>query len=282
MTTTASLLSAVDRRDGTVLESSGAARQLDRLADSIRLADVPAYFTVWQEDSDTMRLFAESIVKAGLKTPHVIEPDNLATELTRLEKRRSSLPDDHGILFLGCLSAMHEEERKQFNAARDRLLRLPTKMIFVESIIDERKIRLGFPDVLSLVSYDCRLFLRTGEENPFAASEGQMGGAAQTGEAAAALSGTVEEVRAEDAVCWLEVGPGTLVKFAVPLPLLRHLDPQPGLELRWTPGTEGESPKFWRREPESPDPELIREVKELNQRFREGLKTWQPRLPEDE
>ena len=31
--------------------------------------------------------------------------------------------------------------------------------------------------------------------------------------------------------------------------------------------------------PALPDPEMIREIKELNRRFREGLKNWQPRLP---
>jgi hypothetical protein len=267
---------------GTVLESPGAARQLDQLATSLRLAPPPAFFAVWQEEPDTMRLFAESIVKAGLKTPHVIEPDNLATELTRLEKRGSSLPNDHGILFLGCLSAMHEEERKQFNAARDRLLGISTRMIFVESVADERRIRLGFPDVLSLVSYDCRLFLRAGEEDLFAMSNGQRETPGPMGEAAAALSGTVDEVRADDAVCWLEIAPGTLVRFAVPLHLLRHLHPERGLELCWSPGKGGEAPMFWRRLPEPPDPTLLSEFDALSRRFHEDLKHRKRRLPKDE
>jgi hypothetical protein len=101
------------------------------------------------------------------------------------------------------------------------------------------------------------------------------------GETRATLSGTVHEVHEADAVCWLEVGPGVRVKFSVPLALLRHLNPQPGLELLWSPGKQGESPTFWKREPERPDPAMIREVEELNRRFRESLKTWQPRLPED-
>ena len=62
------------------------------------------------------------------------------------------------------------------------------------------------------------------------------------------LTGLVEEIHATEAVCWLEISPGNLVKFAVPLPLLAHLDPKRGLELLWDPGKEGESPTFWRRE----------------------------------
>jgi hypothetical protein len=153
-------------------------------------------------------------------------------------------------------------------------------MIFVESIADERRIRLAFPDVLSLVSYDCRLFLRTGEEDPFATSEG-LQETGPKGEAPAALSGTVHEVRADDAVCWLEVGPGTLVKFAVPLPLLRHLDPQPGLELLWSPGNAGVAPTFWKRHPEPPDRNLQRAFEELSRRFHEDLKHRKQRLAKD-
>jgi hypothetical protein len=83
-------------------------------------------------------------------------------------------------------------------------------------------------------------------------------------------------------VCWLEVGPGTLVKFSVPLAFLAHLEPEPGLELLWSPGKEGELPTFRRREPEPPDPELVREVRERYQRIRNSLETWQPHVPEDE
>jgi hypothetical protein len=264
-----------------IIESPDAKKHLDVLTAFMLEAELPAFFAVWQDSLESMCRFVEPVVRAGLKTPHVLQPDNMAAELTRLEKR-GSLPDDHGIVFLGCLSAMHEEERKQFNAARDRLLRLQTKMIFVESVADEGKVRRDFPDVLSQVSYDCRLFLRAGEEDPFATSDGQRQDSGPTNEAPAALSGTVEAVRADDAVCWLEVGPGTLVKFAVPLIHLRHLDPQPGLELLWSPGNEREAPLFWKREPKSPDPEMIREVRELNQRFREGLKNWKPRSPDNE
>src|SRR5262249_9325124 len=160
-----------------------------------------------------------------LKTPHVIQPDNLVPELSRLEKRASSMPEDHGIVFLGCLTAMHDEERKQFNAARDRLLRIGTNIIFVESAADEDKVRLGFPDVLSLVSYDCHLCQRE-EQNLLAASDAP---AAQQSEMwikeAALLSGTLQEVRDVDALCWLEVSPGVRVNFSVPLTLLAGLNP---------------------------------------------------------
>jgi hypothetical protein len=171
MTTTVSLPSAITRRGAEIIESPAAADQLDLLAESIRLAAPPAFFAVWQDVPDSMRRFVDVLVQAGLTTPHVIRPDNLAAKLKGLEQRASSLFDDDGVIFLGCLSALSEEERKQFNATRDRLLRLPTKMIFVESVADEGNVRLGFPDVLSLVSYDCRLFLRAGEEDPFAISD---------------------------------------------------------------------------------------------------------------
>ena len=135
--------------------------------------------------------------------------------------------------------------------------------------------------MLSQVSYDCRLFLRAGEEDPFAPSEGQHQGSARKGEAPAALSGTVQEVRADDAVCWLEVARGTLVKFAVPLPLLRHLDPQPGLELLWSPGNEREAPTFWKHQPEPAAPDLLREFEALSSRFHEDLEHRKRRLPKD-
>src|SRR5262249_53304156 len=150
-----------------------------------------------------------------------IELLNLATKLVSLGQREWD--GDEGIIFLGCLSILPDVEGKWFNAARDRLLRLPTKIVFVESVTDERKVRLAFPDVFSLVSYDCRLFRRAGEEDPFATGDGQRQEFGPKDEVPAALSGTVQEVRADDAVCWLEVGPGALVKFAVPLSLLRHL-----------------------------------------------------------
>jgi hypothetical protein len=155
-------------------------------------------------------------------------------------------------------------------------------MIFVESVADERKVRLAFPDVLSQVSYDCRLFLRAGEGNPFATSEGERQEPGPGPAAPPVLAGTVDAVRTDDAICWLEIAPGTLVKFAVPLALLSHLDPQPGLELLWSPGKERDAPTFWKRRPEPPDPERIREVRELNRRFREGLESWDPCLPQDE
>ncbi len=154
-------------------------------------------------------------------------------------------------------------------------------MIFAESVADERNVRLGFPDVLSLVSEDCRLFQRAGEEDPFATSDPLPQEPDANSQASGVLSGTVHEVREADAVCWLEVSPGVRVKFSVPLALLRHLDPQPDLELLWSPGKEGESPTFWRREPEPPDPRLLREFEELTRRFHEDLKYRKPRLPRD-
>jgi hypothetical protein len=282
MTMNASLPAVVAQRGAAITESPAAGEQLELLAEAIRLAVPPAFFTIWQDAPDSTRLF-EDVLKeqAGLKNLHFIRPKNLAAELDNLQQRFSSLSHEGGVVLLGCLSPMHDEERKQFNAARDRLLHLPTKIIFVESVADEGKIRLGFPDVVSLVSYDCRLFRRD-EEDPFATSGPVREGPDATAEAPSILPGTVHEVREADALCWLEVSPGVRVKFAVPLSLLQHVDPQPGLELLWSPGKEGESPAFWRREPEPPDPGMIREVKELNQRFRDSLKSWRPRLPEDE
>jgi hypothetical protein len=255
--------------------------QLGLLAESIRLATPPAFFAVWQDGPDSLRLFVRSLGEAGLKFLHLIRPEILASNLKALEQRPSLLSDSDGIVFLGCLGALPDEERNQFNAARDRLLRLPTKMIFVESVTDERRVRLGFPDVLSQVSYDCRLFLRAGEEDPFATIDGRQTVSGQKADAPAPLSGTVHEVRADDAVCWLEIAPGTLVKFAVPLPLLRHLNPQPGLELLWFPGNEREAPRFWKPQPEPPDPTLLKEFEELSRRFHEDLKHRKRRSPNE-
>src|SRR5262249_38400491 len=139
---------------------------------------------------------------------------------------------------------------------------------------------LGFPDVISQVSYDCRLFQRD-EEDPFATTDAPLQTSDAKAAAPALLSGTVHEVRADDAICWLEIGDGVRVKFSVPLPVLAHLEPQPGLELLWSPGKEGESPKFWKREPEPPNAELLAEFEELSRRFHDDLKHRKPRLPKD-
>jgi hypothetical protein len=166
---TDSLSSTKALRETSIVKNPNAASQLELLAESIRIADRPTFFAIWQDDPDSMHLFAEPVVKACLKTPHVIQHDNLVTELNRLEKGASSLQDDYGIVFLGCLTAMHDEERKQFNAARDRLLHLRTKIIFVEPVADEARLRMGFPDVFSLVSHDYRLFLRDDQQQIAAA-----------------------------------------------------------------------------------------------------------------
>jgi hypothetical protein len=226
-----------------------------------------------------MRLFARALGQAGLTFFHLIRPEILAANLKVLEQQPSRLCAADGIVFLGCLATMHDEERVQFNAARNQLLQLPTKMIFVESVADEGKVRLGFPDVLSLMSYDCRLFQRD-EENLFDPAAWQQADA--NGEKATHLSGVVHEVHEADAVCWLEVGPGVRVKFSVPLTLLSHLNPQPGLKLLWDPGKEGESPRFWKYEPEPPNPQLLDEFEKLSRRFHEDLKHRKPRLPKDE
>jgi hypothetical protein len=282
MTTTTALPSDVARRHPAVIDSPGAAEHLELLAEAIRLAVLPAFFAVWQNGPDSMRLFVDALVQGGLTAPHVLRPDNFGAKLRGLEQKASLLSEDDGIVFLGCLSALREEERSQVNAARDRLLRLPTRMIFVESIADEGKVRLGFPDVLSLVSFDCRLFQRPRDEVTFATSDPCHQEPDANGVAPRLLSGTIDKVREADAICWLEICPGDRVKFAVPLALLHHLNPQPGLELFWSPGKEGETPVFWKREPGPPDPELIREVEERYRRIRDTLRTWQPRLPEDE
>jgi hypothetical protein len=155
-------------------------------------------------------------------------------------------------------------------------------MIFVESVADERKVRLNIPDVLSLVSYQCRLFQRD-KEDMFANSNPLSPQPLDTRSAQSALlSGTIHEVRADDAICWLEISSGVQVKFSVPLTLLAHLEAKPGLELLWSPGKEGDLPIFWKREPEPPDADLIREVKARYQRIRNTLKNWQPHAPEDE
>jgi hypothetical protein len=280
MTTIIPSPAAVARRGTPVIENPRAPEYLELLAEAIRLAAPPAFFVVWQDGPDSMRLFVDALVQAGLTTPHVIRPDNLAAKLNGLEQRASLLSDEDGVVFLGCLSTLPEQEQKRFNAARDRLLALSTKVIFVESVADERKVRLGLPDVLSQVSYDCRLFLRD-EEDPFATSGAPRQGADGNGEPLGTLSGTVQEVREAEALCWLEVGPGTRVKFSVPLSLLAHLNPQPGLDLLWSPGKKGELPTFRMGEPELPDPELIRQVNERYGRIRNTLKSWQPHLPED-
>lgn len=138
-----------------------------------------------------------------------------------------------------------------------------------------------FPDVLSQVSYDCRLFRRAGEEDAFATSEGHQQVSGPSDDPRTPLSGTVQEVRSDDVVCWLEVAPGTRVKFAVPIALLRHLAPQPGLELCWSPGTGSDDPTFWKRQPEPPDPALLREFDDLTRRFHEDLKHRKRRVPKD-
>src|SRR5262249_35685637 len=148
------------------------------------------------------------------------------------------------------------------------LLRIPTMMIFVESAADEEKVRLGFPDVLSLVSYECRLFKRD-KQDQFAASDASVLQRSELSiEEPALLSGTLQEVHESYALCWLEVSPGVRVKFSVPLTLLAGLNPQPNMELLWYLGKEGESPTFRKREPKPANPELVREVKERYQSIR--------------
>jgi hypothetical protein len=264
-----------------VIGRPNAAEQLERLTAAIHLADPPALFTVWQDGAGSMRLFVDALVQAGLTTPHVIRPPEVAAKLKGLEQRSSLLSEDEGAVFLGCLSALAEEERILFNACRDRLLLLRMKMVFVESVADERKVRLGLPDVLSQVSYDCRLFQLASEEDPFATSAPLQQDPDAGNQTPGGLSGTVLEVGADEAVCWLEVGPGVRVRFSVPLSQLRHLDPQPGLELLWSPGREGDLPEFRKREPEPPDPNLLREFEELSRRFHEDLKHREKHLPQD-
>src|SRR5262249_53586917 len=158
-----------------------------------------------------MRFFLGALVQAGLTTPHVIRPPEVVAKLSGLE-RRSPWSSEEGVVFLGCLSALDDEERKLFNACRDRLLLLRTKIIFVESVADEGRIWLGLPDVLSLVSYGCHLFQRAGEKDPFATSAPLQQETDAKNETPGGLSGTVLEVGADDAVCWLEVGPGVRVR----------------------------------------------------------------------
>lgn len=271
--TTLAIRSGVEHRGAAVREIPTAPEHLDLLAESIRLAPRPAFFAVWQDGPDSMRLFVDVLIQAGLTTPHVIRPDNLAAKLVTLGQR--SWADDDGIIFLGCLNALSEEEGRQFNAARDRLLSLSTRMIFVESVADEGKIRLAFPDVLSQVSYDCRLFLRAGEEDPFEALQGGPSAIGKEVEGvpnAAELSGEILQVGETDALCWLEVSPGVRVKFQVPLNLLQHLRPRVGQRFLWSPATEGQPVQFRERKPEPPDHQLLEEIERLSRDFREDVR----------
>ena len=69
MTPNASFPSGRASAGDAVLIRPDTDRQLDLLAEGIRLALAPAptFFVVWQDGRDSIRLFAESIVKAGLK-----------------------------------------------------------------------------------------------------------------------------------------------------------------------------------------------------------------------
>src|SRR4051794_8234253 len=104
MTTIGSLHAGVAHQGAAVLEIPTAPEYLDLLAESIRLAPPPAFFAVWQDGPDSMRLFVDVLIQAGLTTPHVIRPDNLEVKLVTLEQR--AWADDDGIIFLGCLSAL--------------------------------------------------------------------------------------------------------------------------------------------------------------------------------
>jgi hypothetical protein len=282
MTRNASLIGTTAHGGTPIVESPDAAEQLDRLVHAIRSALPPASFAIWQDAPDSKRLFEDALKeRAGLKNLHFIEPKNLTAEVEWLQQRSSSFSEADGVVLLGCMSPMHAEEINQVNAALERLLQLPTKTIFVESVSDEKKVRAGFRDLVSQVNYNCRLFQQVGEEEPSQQVHSLPQQADAKNRMPPVFSGTVHEVRQTDAVCWLEIAAGIRVKFAVPLDLLRHLDPQPGLEVLWSPGKERELPTFHKRIPEPPDPELLREVEELNRQFREKLKSWRPRSPDN-
>jgi hypothetical protein len=282
MPTTASLPAAVAKRSRQIIENPEAPEQVELLAEAIQLAEPPAFFFVWQDGPDSIGRFVRALDQAGLRSFHLVRSPNIEDYLKSLEERPSGALAPDWIIFLGCLSQLTDDKRKHFNVARDRLLRLPTKMIFVESIADEREVRLDFPDVVSQVSYDCRLFLRAGEPDLFATGDPPAQQQADAnGEKLTTLSGTVHEVRETEALCWLEIAPGNRLLFSVPFAHIAHLNPQPGLELLWSPGKSGELPTFWKREPEEPDPQLLAEFEELTGRFHKDLKHRKQRLPKD-
>src|SRR5438128_2089567 len=74
MTTIGPLPAPVAHRIGAIVEHPAAAEQRDLLADAIRLADSPAFFAVWQDGSDSMRLFVDVLLQADITTPHIVRP----------------------------------------------------------------------------------------------------------------------------------------------------------------------------------------------------------------
>jgi hypothetical protein len=129
-------------------EASGLRFALEALDPS----HAPAVFVVWQEDVDPAPIL-EICRSADAGRVETMEPE----WLPRIFEGKSA-EDAATVLVLPCgLSGIPTAERPRFNAARDRILGLGKKILFVENFREESALRDDYPDIFSVVRHSFHL-----------------------------------------------------------------------------------------------------------------------------
>jgi len=236
-------------------------------------ADAPALFVSWVEDVRTVRL---------PPLPQTQVWYQFAQGAQWLEETEQSLtaaggatPPEAGLdLLLVCngLAAIPPRERRLFNAARERLLDLRVRIIFIEQIDSYEDLHGDFPDVFSLVRLEC--WEHQGQRRD-AACLGHVG-SAEVAPEAAVLRGEILRIDGNQAICWLEIAPGARVKTQLALDLLQHLDPEEGMEFSWQPsGTNLSVQQFTEVSLPPVSEQSRKEFEKLSRQFNQDLNSRQ-------
>jgi hypothetical protein len=126
----------------------------DRLEWALDASEAPSLFFVWQEDPDNLAPILE-ICRSAHMTPDVVEPGGPPWFREPIQEGPIGRP---GVVILPCgLSSIPPPERQALNIARERILEMGHKLVFVEPTHEERSLRRDFPDIFSIVRDNIRL-----------------------------------------------------------------------------------------------------------------------------
>jgi hypothetical protein len=260
--------------------------EVSRLTEALQ-APAPAFFVIWQDGVDSAHLFIDACIKVGateIKSIHIKGMTGGIDWLEDLKKDLKTLGEKVVIVLLGCLSAVEPDRRPVFNRNRGFWEKLGRIVLFVEPIDREAELKRDFDHLFALTRDEVKLY---GPENPsvIAISSEKVAAADPPTAAGPVVQhfGEVIEVDARDAVCWVEMVPGRMVKTRVPLSVLAHLRPRPGLAFVWVPeGTELRPEHFRPRQFPAPSPEEQEEEERLRRKFHENVDRGRLFLAEDQ
>ena len=121
----------------------------DYLTFALKETDRPAMFFVFQDRLESVPWLLDTCRQVTTSVG-VVEPKGRDLEsLLRSEQEMSPPPEID--LVIGAFSTVTPSSRYHLNAARDRLLDLHRKMVFVEPLLAEPELRRDLPDIFSVV-----------------------------------------------------------------------------------------------------------------------------------